>query len=90
MNQDEYKDYINQMSNDELDKNYDLNKKRIIGNNAFLGAVTVGSLLVFPPAAIATLGVGAFRTYFINRNNKLIEEEAQDRGMVLKKTKKKF
>lgn len=89
MNQEEYKNYINQMSNDELDENYDLNKKRIIGNNAFLGAVTVGSLLVFPPAAIATLGVGAFRTYFITRNNKLIEEEAHDRGMVLKKVKRR-
>lgn len=80
---------LEQMTSSELEEQYDMNNKRIIGNGAFLGAVTGISLFAFPPVAVATLGVGAFRTYFIKRNNKLIEEEAHDRGMVLKKTKKR-
>ena len=88
MNEKNYLNNLPHMTNEELSERYNTNKKRIIGNNAFLGAVTVGSLFVFPPVSIATLGVGAFRTYFINKNNQSIEQEAKERGMVLKKTRK--
>ena len=80
---------LNQMTSSELEEQYDMNNKRIIGNGAVLGAITGISLLAFPPAAIAILGVGAFRTYYIKRNNDLIEQEANERGMVLKKIKKR-
>ena len=79
---------LDQMTSSELEEQYDMNNKRIIGKGAFLGAVTGISLFAFPPVAVATLGVGAFRTYYIKRNNRLIEEEANNRGMVLKKIKK--
>ena len=79
---------LDQMTSSELEEQYDMNNKRIIGNGVFLGAVTGISLFAFPPVAVATLGVGAFRTYYIKRNNRLIEEEANNRGMVLKKIKK--
>lgn len=82
-----YMDNIGRMTDVELEKRYNFNKKRIIGNNAFLGAVTVASLITFPPVAIATLGVSAFRTYFINKNNQVIEKEAEDRGIVLKRAR---
>lgn len=88
MNERNYMDNLPQMTDEELAERYDINKKRIIGNNAFLGAVTVASLVAFPPAAIATLGVSAFRTYFINKNNQSIEKEAEERGMVLKRVRK--
>ena len=79
---------LDKMKSLELKEQYDINNKRIVGNVAFLGAVTGISLFAFPPAAVATLGIGAFRTYYIKRNNRLIEEEANNRGMVLKKIKK--
>ena len=88
MNDKNYMDNLPQMTDEELAERYSINKKRIIGNNSFLGAVTVASLVVCPPAAIATLGISAFRTYFINKNNQAIEKEAEDRGMILKKIKK--
>ncbi len=88
MDEKNYMENISRMTDIELKKRYNINKKRIIGNNAFLGAITVGSLFVFPPAAIAILGVSAFRSYHINKNNQSIEKEAEDRGMVLKKTRK--
>lgn len=83
-----YMENISRMTDIELEKRYNINKKRIIGNNAFLGAITVGSLFVFPSATIATLGVSVFRTYHINKNNQSIEKEAEGRGMVLKKARK--
>lgn len=61
----------------------------MIGNHAFLGAITGISLFAYPPAVLTILGVGAFRIYHINRNSKLIEKETNARGMVLKKTRKK-
>lgn len=79
---------LDKMTSAELEEQYDINNKRIVGNGAFLGAVTGISLFAFPPAAVATLGIGVFRTYYIKRNNRLIEEEANNRGMVLKKIKK--
>ena len=88
MDEKNYMENLTRMTDSELAKRYTLNKKRIVGNNAFLGAVAVGSLFVCPPVAIATLGVSAFRTYHINKNNQSIEKEAEDRGMVLKKTRK--
>ena len=88
MKNKDYMDNLNRMTNDELAEQHSINKKRIIGNNAFLGAITIGSLIAFPPIALATLGVSAFRTYHISKNNESIEKEAEDRGMVLKKTRK--
>ena len=79
---------LDKMKSLELKEQYDINNKRIVGNVAFLGAVTGISLFAFPPAAVATLGIGAFRTYYIKRNNRLIEEEANNCGMVLKKIRK--
>ena len=79
---------LNEMTDKELIDQYELNKQRIIGNGAFLGAVSGVSLFYCPPVVIVPVGIGAFRLYWINKNNKLIEEEANERGMVLKKTKK--
>lgn len=89
MNEKDYKNNIDNMSDSELEERYSLNKRRMIGNNAFLGTITGISLFAYPPAALATLGVSVFRTYHISKNNKLLEKEANDRGMVLKKTRKK-
>ena len=79
---------LDEMTNNELSQQYKLNKQRIIGNGAFLGVVSGISLLYCPPVDIVPVGIGAFRLYWINKNNKLIEEAANERGMVLKKTKK--
>ncbi len=78
---------IGRMTDVELEKRYNFNKKRIVYDNAFLGGVTVASLVAFPPAAIATIGVSVFGTFFINKNNRVIEKEAEDRGMILKKAR---
>lgn len=88
MNEKKYMENLAHMTDIELAKRYNTNKKRIIGNNAFLGAVTIGSLFVFPPVAIVILGVSAFRTYHINRNNQMVEKEAENRSMVSKKARK--
>ncbi len=88
MNERNYMNNLHQMTDEQLKERYSTNKKRIVGNNAFLGAITIASLFAFPPAVVATLGVGAFRTYFINKNNKSIEKEVEERGMLLKKTRK--
>ena len=79
---------LDEMTNNELSQQYKLNKQRIIGNGAFLGVVSGISLLYCPPVVIVPVGIGTFRLYWINKNNKLIEQEANERGMVLKKTKK--
>ena len=79
---------LDEMTDSELNQQYILNKQRIIGNGAFLGVVSGLSLLYCPPVVIVSVGIGTFRLYWINKNNKLIEEEANERGMVLKKTKK--
>ena len=79
---------LDEMTNNELSQQYKLNKQRIIGNGTFLGVVSGISLLYCPPVVIVPVGIGTFRLYWINKNNKLIEEEAHERGMVLKKTKK--
>ncbi len=79
MNERNYMNNLPQMTDEELAERYNINKKRIIGNSTFLGAITVSSLFVFPPASIAILGVGAFRTYFINKNKQSIEKEAEGR-----------
>ncbi len=79
---------LDEMNDTELNQQYVLNKKRIIGNSAFLGVVSGLSFLYCPPVAVIPLGIGTLRVYWINRNNKLIEEEANNRGMVLKKIKK--
>ena len=79
---------LDEITDSELNQQYILNKQRIIGNGAFLGVVSGLSLLYCPPVVIVPVGIGTFRLYWINKNNKLIEEEANERGMVLKKTKK--
>lgn len=79
---------LDEMTDNELSKQYELNKQRIIGNGAFLGVISGISLIYCPPAVIVPVGIGAFRLYWINKNNELIEEKANERGMVLKKTKK--
>ncbi len=84
MNTKNYLKNINLMTDTELENRYNINKKRVVGNNVFLGAITIGGLFIFPPSAIATLGVSAFRTYFINKNNQKLEKEAEDRGVSIK------
>lgn len=79
---------LNEMSDNELNYQYVLNRQRIIGNSAFLAIVSGDSLFYCPPVAVVPIGIGTFRAYWINKNNKLIEQEANERGMVLKKTKK--
>ena len=79
---------LDEMTNNELSQQYKLNKQRIIGNGAFLSVVSGISLLYCPPVVIVPVGIGAFRLYWIDKNNKLIEQEANERGMVLKNTKK--
>lgn len=79
---------LNEMSDNELNQQYVLNRQRIIGNSAFLAIVSGTSLLYFPPIVVLPIGIGTFRVYWINKNNKLIEQEANERGMILKKTKK--
>ena len=79
---------LDEMTDSELNQQYVLNKQRIIGNSAFLAFVSGASLFYCPPVAVVPIGIGTFRVYWINKNNKLIEQEANERGMVLKKTKK--
>ncbi len=79
---------LDEMTNSELNNQYILNKKRIIGNGVFLSLVSGATLFYCPPFVVMPIGIGAFRLYWIDKNNKLIEEEANERGMVLKKTKK--
>ena len=79
---------IIEMTNDELKQQYKLNKKRIVGNSAFLAAIAGISLYYYLPATVVLLGIGVLRVYWISKNNKLIEKEANNRSMVLEKTKK--
>ncbi len=80
MNTKNYLKNINLMTDTELENRYNINKKRIIGNNVFLGTITIGGLFIFSPSAIATLGVSAFRTYYINKNNQKLESEVRKRS----------
>lgn len=88
MKDKDYMDKIKSYDNNELVKQYNRNKKRKLSNNAFLGAVAIVALFIFPPCALATLGVSAFRTYHINKNNESIEKETEYRDMVLRKTRR--
>lgn len=80
--------YLEQMTTNELKQQYELNRKRIIGNSAFLATVSGISLFYCPPIALVPIGIGSLRVYWINKNNKSLEEEANNRGMVLRKIKK--
>lgn len=76
---------LNEMTNNELSQQYVLNKKRIVLNIAFLTIVSGVSLIYYPLTIVIPIGIGIFRVYWINKNNKLIEQEMNKRGINLSK-----
>ena len=77
MKEKDYIENITRMSNDDIVEKYDSNIKRLVCYYAFLVTVTVGSLFICSPVALATLGVSTFRTYHINKNNELLEKRSR-------------
>lgn len=68
---------MKQLSDNYFSKEqYELNKK-MVGEAIFHTVSSIGSLFMYPPAALIPLGIGATRIYWIYKNNKEIENKIQ-------------
>ena len=56
---------LDEMTDNELSKQYELNKQRIIGNGAFLGVISGISLIYCPPFSDVTTS-GNIATLIVN------------------------
>ena len=66
---------LEEMTQSELEKQVVTNKKRIVGNNIFLGTVAVASLFVALPLFLVPIGIGLLKTYWLCENNNAINNE---------------
>ena len=81
-----YKENMDNMSLDELEQQLACKKRRMVGNGAVLGSVTLGSLFVCPPIAVIPLGMGILRIYWLNQNNKQLDRQI-DKQLTLTRKK---
>lgn len=70
---------LHEMTQEELKKKAETNKKQIVRNNLSVATITGVSLFAFPPAELLTLGVGVVRRNWILENNKEIQKELNNR-----------
>ena len=70
---------LHEMTKEELKKQIETNKKRMVRNHLFVAVMTGVSLFAFPPAALFTLGVGVVRRNWMIENNKEIQKKLTNR-----------
>ena len=84
MNSREYDNFIRNMNDEQLEERYVLNKKRMVGN-ILIGFASIAGVTIMTEPALAILGVTALRMFYINSKNKVIEEEADKRGISIRR-----
>lgn len=70
---------LSQMTKQELEAQYETNKKRLVARSGFLGGVGVLACFVMPVLAVGPLAAGAVTGNWLIENNKAIKEELEKR-----------
>lgn len=64
---------LDEMTSYELEKQYEINKKRIVGRSAFFTGVSIVDRIIATHSIPIILGIGAVTDYQIANNNKEIQ-----------------
>ena len=65
---------LDEMTSYELEEQYEINKKRIVGRSAFFTGASIVGGIIAPYSIPIILGIGAATDYQIANNNKEIQK----------------